>query len=100
MSELKNLFDYGNIRPEHKEAAEEIVNLANQLGQSMIAELIKQKFNITELPTYNLSDSKVAQKLKTAGIHVTVQGHVIDNNIKYPLIGILEDIRKLDKLFE
>ena len=97
-------FDYGSINEDHKKAAEEIAGLVKSLGQNDLAELIKQRFKVQEPKRYDLSQSKFFQACQAAGIYCAVQGWVqvgtdIDN-VHYPLVGVSEDIRKLDSLVD
>ena len=99
-------FDYGSIKKEHLEAATEILRvLKEELRVSDLAlEYIKLKFQIKEIPTYNIEDSKLYKAAKKANLYLPIVGHIVEGtgleSKKYPVIGISEDIRKLDKLFD
>lgn len=100
----KHVFNYGEITADHKEAAEEIANFISGSGNEMLAELIKQRFKVTPIPRYNITESKFANACVAAGVFPSVQGYLqegdgIDKK-EYPLIGITEDVRKLEKLYE
>lgn len=94
------LFNYGDITTEHKEAASEIAGLIENAGQPMLAEMIKSKFKVKEIPKYDLDESEFCKLAKQGNINVVIQGFVQegdDHNAKqYQLISICEDIRKLD----
>ena len=104
MSEKIEPFDYGNIKQEHKVAAEEIAALAYQIGQPMLAELIKLKFEIVEIKKYDLEQSEFLNSIKSAGIPWSVQGAMVEgegvDKIQYPLITINQEIRTLDAWFK
>ena len=97
-------FDYGSINEDHKKAAEEIAGLVKSLGQHDLAEIIKQRFKVQEPKRHDITQSKFFQACQATGIFCAVQGWVqvctdIDN-VHYPLVGVSEDIRKLDSLVE
>jgi len=98
------VFNYGNISDAHKDAAKEIANIIASSGNIMLAEVIKQRFKVVEIPKFNLEDSKFAKACMIAGVFPAVQGHVQEGSdldkMEYPLVGICEDIRKLEKLYE
>jgi hypothetical protein len=94
------VFDYRSLNEDHKKAAEEIANILSGMGQPMLAELVKLKFEVIDRPKYNLNDSPFIDFCKKAGLHFTIQGYTIDNGIEYPLVTLCEDIRKLNKLHE
>jgi len=97
-------FDYGDIKEEHKRVAEEISELAYQIGQPMLAELIKQKFQLVEIKKYDLEQSEFLNSIKQAGIPWSVQGSMVEgeglDKVQYPLITINQDIRVLDAWFK
>ena len=103
-TKIAHVFNYGEITEEHKDAAKEIAGIVESFGNPMLSELIKQKFKVTEIPRYDLKDSKFAQACIQANVFPSVQGYVQEgtdlNKTEYPLIGISEDVRKLEKLFE
>ena len=97
-------FDYGSINEDHKKAAEEIAGLVKSFGQNDLAEIIKQRFKVQEPKRFDLSQSKFFEVCQAAGIYCAVQGWIqvgtdIDN-VHYPLVGVSEDIRKLDSRVE
>lgn len=98
------VFNYGDITADHRDAAKEIANIIAGSGNIMLAEIIKQRFKVVEIPKFNLEDSKFARACMSAGVFPAVQGHVQEGSdiekIEYPLVGICEDIRKLEKLYE
>jgi hypothetical protein len=95
---IKHMFDYGNVKKEHKEAVEEVCKILNESNQNMISELLKAKFKIKENPKYDISLSLFLNILKNNKINYSIQGHITENNIDYPIINISEDIRRLDKI--
>lgn len=102
--DIKSLFDYGSIKPEHKEAAEEIANYVAGMGQEMLGDLIKTRFQIQEIPKYDMAESEFVQFCKQAGIYVAGQGYIQQGDgldaVQYPMIAVCEDIRNMQKLVD
>ncbi len=103
MSEqLEHLFDYGSINDDHKAAAKEIAELADQMGNSMLSELIKTRFQLKTIPKYPLEESIFVKECLKADVKVVTQGYVRVGTepdiVQYPLLAICEDVRNLDKL--
>lgn len=98
--ERKATFDYGNMKLEHKEAAEEIVRLCEANGNEVLAELIKKNFNLVVRPIFNPEDTEFFKYCKQANIFPTVQGIMVDygQEIDYPVVAICDDIRKIENL--
>lgn len=103
-ADLKPEFDYGSIRPEHQAAAEEIAKFLAENGQADLGELIKQRFKVKEIPSYDLSQSEFVKYCKEAGIYVAGQGYLVEgeglNQMQYPMITICDDIRRIEKIVE
>jgi hypothetical protein len=97
---MKELFNYGDLKKEHKDAASEIVELAKQAGQDILAELIAHRFQLIEPNRFQLENSIFAQACKAEGFNCSIMGWVTEGDtpgaIHYPLVAITEDIRKLD----
>jgi hypothetical protein len=68
----------------------------------MLAELVKQRFKVVEIPRYDINESPFIDACKEAGIFAAVQGYLQEGSdlekMEYPLVSICEDIRKLEKL--
>lgn len=98
------VFNYGDLNEDHKKAAAEIASIIENSGNGMLADLIRSKFQVVEIPKYDLETSLFFQEAQKAGIFCAVQGFVqegIDQNAKqYQLISICEDVRKLDRFIE
>lgn len=95
---MKPVFDYGSLKQEHKDTAEEIAKILNQAGQSVMAELIKEKFELVEKPTYDWENSPFTLAAIEAGLFCNCQGHVVDNGVNYQIVSITDDIRRLEKI--
>jgi len=95
---MEKVFDYGELKKEHKDTAEEIARILNEAGQSLLADMIKQKFEIVEKPTYDWENSPFVLAAVEAGLYCNCQGHVEDNGIRYQIVSITDDIRRLEKI--
>jgi len=104
MDNMQPVFDYGFINDDHKKAAEEIAALAEQQGMTMFAELIKTRFQVKEIPKYDISNSKFVQYCEKADLRLVTQGFLREgiepDVIQYPLMVLCDDIRRLEKLVE
>lgn len=102
MSEIKPVFDYGKIKPEHQEAALEIINLLENSGNILLAELIKEKFQIKIRPQFDIDNTEFVEACKEAGLYCSIQGilHEEGSDIDYQFISISDDIRKFLKLYD
>lgn len=104
MDNMLPVFDYGSLNDDHKKAAEEIASLAEQHGMSMFADLVKTRFQVKEIPKYDISQSEFVKYCDKAGLHLGIQGFIREGGepdiIQYPLMTLCDDVRKLEKLVE
>jgi len=102
--DLVPIFDYGAIKEEHQSAALEISNLLKSLGHSEVAEEILVRFQIEQIPTYDMEESAFVQEMKEAGIYVAIQGFLKEGSGKdafqYPLVAVNGDIRQFNQMIE
>lgn len=95
----ESVFDYGGMNDDHKEAVKKCLELAEKAGiAEQFLEILRVKFHLSELPTYNLNDSKTWQSL--AGdddLNASSGGYTRQNGMNYPYISIMADGRDLDK---
>lgn len=100
------LFDYGSITEQHKEAIQEVVDLAKQSGNDVFAELVKHKFQLVEPVRVDHRDTEFYKACASNDIHVWTMGYVQDGGGNdpsipyYPVVSITEDIRKIEKLVQ
>jgi len=99
MVERKIVFNYGEIKNEHKEAASECANILQNMNHPELAELIKKQFQIIENPRFDFKDHPFVKAAEQAEVFCSVQGLVTDNGVDYPIIGITEDVRKIINLY-
>ena len=99
---MEYIFDYGNITDENKAAALEIANMLSGQGMNDVAEAIKLKFKIKEIPKYDIDNSPWTVACREAGVYCGIQGYVQEGTepdiIQYPLIAVCSDIRNFEKL--
>jgi hypothetical protein len=95
----KQVFDYGAIKIEHKDAIEEAIVLAKEMGHDMYAELLSKKFQITPRKQHGINESKLLQILKENNIPFILQGFSLENDVEYPIVAIVADVRVLDDFF-
>ncbi len=98
-------FDFGDIKDDHKKAVEEAIKYLKEKGvdEGTLNDL-KLKFQIESLPKFDFNKSLMVQFCKKNNISIMEQGFVTetkDGKTKlYPICGLVEEVRVLDRLFE
>ena len=98
-------FDFGDLNNDHTKAVKEACEILKSQGvdENIIKDL-QIKFNVKQLPKYDINESPMFQFCKKLNIGMMEQGFVTvkeNGEIKQYPVGILcEDIRILNKLFE
>tara|TARA_B100000085_G_scaffold245378_1_gene238486 strand:+ start:1483 stop:1869 length:387 start_codon:yes stop_codon:yes gene_type:complete len=98
-------FNFGELNKDHTKAVKEACEILKSQGvdENIIKDL-QIKFNVKELPKYDINESPMFQFCKKLNIVMMEQGFVTvkeNGEIKQYPVGILcEDIRILNKLFE
>lgn len=95
---MKKIFDFSELNSDHKDAAEEILRVCRNLGYEEMVDNIRSKFQLEDIPIYDITDSSVIKKLKDYNIGYSVQGYTRDNGMDYPYITISDDIRKFEEI--
>jgi hypothetical protein len=95
----RQLFDYGAIKDEHKEAILEAISLAKEMGHDMYAEFLSKKFEIVPRKQHSINESKLLQILKENNVPFILQGFSLEDDIEYPIVAIVADVRVLDDFF-
>jgi hypothetical protein len=108
--EIQPVFNYGSIKKEHKETVQEVISILEdrtKLGMeiSMIVAELKQKFNIEEVPVFDVKKSKWYNYTRDERIGATIQGWRLDkdengNSIRVPFIGMGADLDYLDEMLD
>lgn len=108
--EVDFLYDYGNIKPEHKKLTSEILKLIED-GQNKnhnwtkIKQTIKTKFEIEEIPMMKIEDSLWFNFCKDEKLGQSLQGYKTskdENNedIRVPIIGFTADLEDLNNFIK
>ena len=92
-------FDYGAIKDEHRAVAEEISKVCLELGYDELAALIAKKFEVVVRPVFDIRTTKIFEACQKANIYMTTNGLMSDGDMDYPIIGICDDIRKVERLY-
>jgi len=96
------VFDYGALTDEHKEAAQEIAEYLQTQGLTDVANALRLRFKLKEIPKMSLDDSPFVAACKAAGLYCAIQGYIQEGQepdiIQYPLIALCDDIRKFELL--
>ena len=99
---MEYVFDYGNITDENKAAALEIADMLERQGLKDLAESIKVKFKIKEIPKYDLDKSPIVAALNQVGLFCSIQGYLQEGAepdiMQYPIIAVCSDIRNFEQL--
>jgi len=94
------LFDYGNIKDEHKFAAEECAKLVESINPP-VASLIRERFKIVEPKRLPLEDSEFYKVATGFGLGVAQQGYMVGpDGIQVPMVAVCAEITKFDQFLE
>ena len=98
-------FDFNEINDDHKKAVEEAIKHLKEKGvDEGTLDDLKLKFQIESLPKFDFNKSLMVQFCKKNNIAIIEQGFVTetkDGKTKlYPMCGLVEEVRVLDRLFE
>ncbi len=98
-------FDYNDMeKADIKKAVLEVMNVLRKQGISEnIIKDLELKFKIKQPKTYDLTKSPFYNYANSIGIDITINGHVATatgtkDEMRYPIVAICEDIRKLELL--
>ena len=90
------LFDYGDIKDEHKSAAEECAKLVESINPP-VASLIRERFKIVEPQRLPLEDSEFYKIATGFGLGVAPQGYMVGpDGVQIPMVAICAEITKFD----
>jgi len=102
---IESNYDYGNITDSDKKVVREIIDFLRQREQvpvSMVAEELKTRFQLVEIPMKKIEDSVWGQLTKDERLGQSVQGfrQSTDENgekIRIPHVGFSADLDYLDE---
>jgi hypothetical protein len=99
MNNIQNL-DFNSLTETHKRTADHIAKHAENLGMVEFADTIRKDFGLVKRKTYKLSDSPFVKKMEENDIFVAIQGFTVEDDVEYPIVAVVNDIRNLNKLFD
>lgn len=92
------------LREDHIAAAKDIIQMAEETGQYEFAQMIRYKYGIAKIETYNMEESEFVQAARKSGLNVYAQGHIQvgygEEAIRYPIVSMSDDIRKFNEFYE
>lgn len=102
---IEGVFDYGSITERDKKLIEEVIKLMRErpgVPSDMIAEELKQKFELEEVPMKKIEDSVWGQLTKDERLGQSIQGFRLardenGNKLKIPHVGFSADLDYLDE---
>ncbi len=97
-------FDYGSVTEQHKEAVKEVINVIKSMptaSPEVLAIALERKFEIEELPKFDMMTTEICQKAAKIGLTPQLAGWVNENNERlFPVVFFSADIRKYVELQE
>jgi len=93
-TEFTPAFDYSEITENDKHLVDEILR---RYGHPE-AERIREDFGMTEVSEYDESQSTFLKACKDAGVSYQYQGYSVQDGVKYPMLGVVGEIRHLNKI--
>ena len=103
MPKFETLFDFSDINITHKKLVRDIIKHLEEKGvDKSIGEELHDFYELEDVPEFDLKNSLFQQVMSKAGVYSNIQGFVKTKDekgekIKYPVVSVCEDIRKLDE---
>ena len=91
--------DYANITDMQMVALKECIKILKEMNLGYAAEEISTRVGMKVIPEFPLDESPFVKFMQETGVPFNIQGHVLDDGIKYPMLGIFNDVRVFDKAF-
>lgn len=89
---------YDNITEENKEGIRECLFILKELGLNDAAQNIAERVGFVDIPEYDIRESDFFNLCKENGISCNLQGHMLRDGVKYPVVGIYGEITNFDNL--
>jgi len=89
--------DYLNVSDDQKVAIRECVKILQEYGLHDVGERILERIGLESIPEYDIGESEFFALMKEHNIFTSIQGHVRDGEMKYPIVLCSVDIREFDK---
>lgn len=83
--------------------ANDIIRMCEERGLQELASAIKVRYGMEEVKHYPLDGNRFVEACKACKISGNVQGHAHSGDegaIRYPIIALVEDIRKFEALYD
>ena len=103
MPKFETLFDFTDLNITHKKLVRDIIKRLEEKGvDKSIGEELHDFYELEDVPEFDLKNSLFQQIMSKAGVYSNIQGFVKTRDekgekIKYPVVSVCEDIRKLDE---
>ena len=102
--DIKPVFDYGNIKPEHQALIRDVLKLAPKDSHDF-KDKLSVLFKLEPEDEYDLDNSPFMEYAKEAELIPMKQGHITEKKdgnkpMNYPIVSICDDIRKFEKFIE
>ena len=104
-NDVVRVYNYGDLSDDDKETASEIIGFLTKnstMPIGMLCELLKQNFEIKEVPTRAIENSIWHEFTQDEPIGQTVQGHIQKGSgtdaHKIPFLGFSADLSQLDNI--
>ena len=102
---IEGVFDYGSITERDKKLIEEVIRIMRGrpgVPSDMVAEELKQKFDLEEIPMKKIEDSVCGQLTKDERLGQSIQGFRLirdeeGNKFRIPHVGFSADLDYLDE---
>ena len=93
-NEFTTAFDYSEVTDNDRHLVDEIIR---RYGHPE-AKRIRRDFGMDTVVEYDESQSTFMKAAKDAGIPLNYQGHNVQDGVKYPMLGVMSEIRQLNKI--
>jgi hypothetical protein len=91
--------DYVEITDDQKVAIKECVKILREMNLSTAANEILMRTGLEVIPEYPLEDSEFISLMKENNIFCGIQGYIQDEGMRYPIVSVISDVRKMDEAF-
>jgi hypothetical protein len=93
-TEFTPAFDYSEVTENDRHLVDEIIR---RYGHPE-ADKIREDFGMVEVSEYDESQSTFLKACNDAGVSYQYQGYSVQDGVKYPMLGVMGEIRHLNKI--
>jgi len=93
----------GQATEEDIVVANDIIRMCEERGLQELVSAIKVRYGMEQVKHYPLDGNRFVEACKACNIPGNVQGHVHSGDegaMRYPVVAVVEDIRKLEALYD